>query len=70
MIAIAKKTTVCPHCDKSKLAIDYTKPTTFHEITESSQKFMNFHEINRNFVKYAFLREKPLPKSLIFDKEY
>ena len=35
MIALAKKTTICPHCDKPKLAIDYTKPTTFHEITES-----------------------------------
>ena len=35
MIAIAKKTDICPHCDKPKLAIDYTKPTTFHEITES-----------------------------------
>ncbi len=30
----AKKTKVCPHCGKKQYEIEFTKPTTFHEITE------------------------------------
>ena len=42
----------------------------FHEITGISRKFMYFHEKDWDFVNFAFWREKSLPESLIFDKEY
>ncbi len=34
IIAKAKKTKICPHCGTRKLDIEFTKPHTFHEITE------------------------------------
>ena len=42
----------------------------FHEITGFLWKFMHFHENDGNLVNFAFWREKSLPESLIFDKEY
>jgi len=34
IVAKAKKTKICPHCGAKKLEIEFTKPHTFHEITE------------------------------------
>ncbi|MEM0097039.1 MAG: DNA-directed RNA polymerase subunit A' [Conexivisphaerales archaeon] len=34
IVAKAKKTKICPHCGARKLDIEFTKPHTFHEITE------------------------------------
>jgi len=34
ILAKAKKTKICPHCGARKLDIEFTKPHTFHEITE------------------------------------
>ena len=34
IIAKAKKTKICPHCSAKKLEIEFTKPHTFHEISE------------------------------------
>ena len=42
----------------------------FHEITGFSWEFMNFHENDGILMKFVFWREKSLPESLIFDKEY
>jgi len=34
IIAKTKKVKTCPHCNKPQYEIEFTKPTTFHEITE------------------------------------
>ncbi|MGC8568485.1 MAG: DNA-directed RNA polymerase subunit A' [Nitrososphaeria archaeon] len=34
IVAKARKTKICPHCSAKKLEIEFTKPHTFHEITE------------------------------------
>jgi DNA-directed RNA polymerase subunit A' len=34
ILAKIKKVKVCPHCNKPRYEIEFTKPTTFHEITE------------------------------------
>ncbi|HXW37508.1 MAG TPA: DNA-directed RNA polymerase subunit A' [Nitrososphaerales archaeon] len=34
IVTKAKKVKLCPHCGKQQFQIEFTKPTTFHEITE------------------------------------